>query len=170
MKKVLTIAAVVLMSAGIASAQRSAAPSEKLGFGATLAIPTSEVAMSGAQGQYALNENLHIGAGIGLEIADAGTFFSLTPYAKYLMSPMGGVRPYVIGQLAVQRISAKNFAGNTESTTNTSILAGVGAEYFITDSFGVFATIPALILPFRSGGAVSFGVLSPTIGIEMFLD
>lgn len=170
MKKVLTIVAAVLMSAGIASAQRSAAPSERFGFGATLAIPTAEVSMSGAQGQYALNESFHVGAGIGLEIADAGTFFSLSPYAKYLMAPMGGVRPYVIGQLAVQRISAENFAGNTESTTNTTIVAGIGAEYFITDSFGVFATIPALILPFRSGGAVSFGVLSPTLGIEFFMD
>ncbi len=168
MKKFIAMACTIAMSVGIATAQNS--PSEQMGFGATLAIPTTEVALSGGQFQYALNADLHIGSGIGLELADAGTSFSISPYGKYMFAPIGSVRPYVMGQLAVQRISSENFAGNTESSTNTTLVAAVGAEYFVTKDFGIFATIPVLILPFRSGGAVSFGILSPTLGIELFLD
>ena len=124
--------------------------------------------MSGGQFQYALSSDLHIGSGIGLELADAGTSFSISPYGKYLFAPMGSVRPYVMGQLAVQSLSSENFA--TESSTNATFVAAVGAEYFVTKNFGIFATIPALILPFREGGSVSFGILSPTLGIELFLD
>lgn len=168
MKKIIAMACTIAMSVGIATAQSG--PSEQMGFGATLAVPTTEVSLSGGQFQYALNSDLHIGSGIGLEMADAGTFFSISPYGKYMFSAMSGIRPYVMGQLAVQRISSENFAGNTESSTNTTLVAAVGAEYFVTKNFGIFATVPALILPFRSGGAVSFGILSPTLGIEMFLD
>ena len=168
MKKIIAMACTIAMSAGIATAQNS--PSEQMGFGATLAIPTTEVSLSGGQFQYALSSDLHIGSGIGLELADAGTSFSISPYGKYLFAPMGSVRPYVIGQLAVQRISSENFAGNTESATNTTLVAAVGAEYFVNKNLGIFVSIPALILPFRSGGAVSFGILSPTLGIELFLD
>jgi hypothetical protein len=170
MQKFMAIAAATLICAGSVWAQSTPGPSEKFGLGATIANPNTEVALGSVQGQYALSKDLHIGLGLGLEFADKGTFISLIPFAKYLFPSMGGFRPYVLGQLPVQRTGTENFAGNSEHDTRVSLVAGVGAEYFVTNSFGVFVNVPALVLPFRSGGAVSFGVLTPNIGVEFFMD
>lgn len=170
MKTFLAFAAATMFCAGSAWAQKASGPTEQYGFGATLATPTTEVNLSGVQGQYALSNDLHVGAGLGLELASEGSFVSVIPYAKYLFAPMGGFRPYVSGQLTIQKLSSDNLAGNSDGDVRLAFVAGVGAEYFITNNVGLFVTMPVLTLPFRDNATVSFGLLSPTIGMEFFLD
>jgi hypothetical protein len=160
MKKVFAIAfAAVTMAAG-ASAQ---SPDGQFGVGATVG------SISGAQVQYAISPAVHIGTMIGLSIEDGGTSFSFGPYGKFILAGSKEFKPYVLGQLAIMRNSVT--VGNvTSSTTTTSLVAGAGAEYFITPNFGVFATVPVLTLPFEDGATVSFGILSPTVGVEWFFN
>jgi len=161
MKKVLAIAFAAATMAVGASAQ---SPDGQFGIGATAGY------VNGAQLQYAISPAFHLGTTIGLEITDGATGLVFGPYGKFILAGSKEFKPYILGQLAIMRQSAKDGLGNTSSTTNTSLIAGAGAEYFITPNFGVFGTIPVLSLPFEDGATVSFGVLSPTVGIEWFFD
>ena len=115
---------------------------------------------SGGQVQYAINHDLHVGAQVGFRISD-GTDITFAPYAKYFL---GGstVRPYAIGQFAIS-------SNSTSNTSSTGITLGGGAQYWISDHFGVFGQIAVLDLPFSpKEKKIAFGILTPSIGLELF--
>jgi hypothetical protein len=72
------------------------------------------------------------------------------------------VRPYAIGQFAISSRSAGN-------TSTTGINLGGGAQYWISDKFGVYGQLSVLELPISpSVQDISFGLLTPSIGLELF--
>lgn len=154
MKKGLFVAAAAMM---ICSAATLFANGPKNGLG--VGVNTGWYG-SGGQVQYAINHDLHVGAQVGFRISD-GTDITFAPYAKYFL---GGstVRPYAIGQFAISSRSVGN-------TSTTGINLGGGAQYWISEKFGVFGQISVLELPISpSGQDVSFGILTPSIGLELF--
>lgn len=161
MKKVLAIAFAAATMAVGASAQ---SPDQQFGIGATVG------SINGAQVQYAISPAFHLGTMVGLSIEDGGTSFSFGPYGKFILAGSKEFKPYILGQLAIMRAPSTDGFGNSTSTTRTRLLAGAGAEYFITPNFGLFATVPVLSLPFEDGATVSFGILAPTVGVEWFFD
>jgi hypothetical protein len=73
------------------------------------------------------------------------------------------IRPYAVGQFA---IASRSTAGNTSST---GINLGGGAQYWFSDKFGVYGQVNVLEVPISpSGQDISFGVLTPSIGLELF--
>lgn len=155
MKKGLFVAAAAMMICSAASVFANGGPKSGLGAGINYGWFGS-----GGQVQYAINHDLHVGTQFGLTISD-GTSITFAPYAKYFL---GGstVRPFVIGQFAISSRSAGN-------TSTTGINLGGGAQYWISDKFGVYGQLSVLELPISpSGQDVSFGLLTPAIGLELF--
>ncbi len=147
------VAAMVVCSAATLFAD---GPKSGLGVGVNRGGP----ATSGVQVQYAINHDFHVGTQVGFRISD-GTDITFAPYAKYFL---GGttVRPYAYGQFA---ISSKSVAG----TSTTGVNLGGGAQYWFSDKFGVYGQVSVFELPISpSGQDVSFGVLTPAIGLELF--
>lgn len=159
MKKVFLVlmAAVMMSGAATMSAQ---SPSEAFGIGASLG-------WFGAGGHvvYAISPAIHVGTQFGLLISDGSTQLTFAPYGKFLFKGTKELKPFVIGQFAIQ----SNSASTAGSATSTGITFGGGAEYFITSDFGIFAQIAVLNIPFNTGSVVSFGIATPAIGVEWFL-
>lgn len=156
MKKGLFVAAAAMMVCSAATLFANG-PKSGLGFGVNRGGP----ATAGVQVQYAINQDLHVGTQFGFRISD-GTDITFAPYAKYFL---GGsqVRPYAIGQFA---ISSKSVAG----TSTTGITLGGGAQYWISEKFGVYGQVSVVEIPISpSGQDVGFGILTPSIGLELFL-
>jgi hypothetical protein len=154
MKKgfIVAVAAMVVCSAATLFAD---GPQSGLGVGVNTGW-----GFSGGQVQYAINHDLHVGTQFGFRISD-GTDLTIAPYAKYFL---GGstVRPYAIGQFA---ISSRSVAG----TSSTGINLGGGAQYWISERFGIFGQISVVEIPVSpSGQDIAFGILTPSIGLELF--
>jgi hypothetical protein len=157
MKKGLFVAAAAMMICSAASVFANGGPTSGLGVGVNRGGP----ATSGVQVQYAINHDLHVGTQFGFRISD-GTDITFAPYAKYFLAGTT-VRPYAIGQFA---ISSRSTAGNTSTT---GINLGGGAQYWFSDKFGVYGQVNVLEFPISpSGQDMSFGILTPSIGLELF--
>lgn len=165
MKMVLVLALVAIVGSAGMSAQGAPQPGDspegQFGVGATVGSVTA------AQLQYAITAAFHVGASLGLAINDGSTNFLFGPYGKLILAGSREFKPYLIGQLMINR-SSRTVATVSTSSTSTSLVAGAGAEYFVTHHLGIFATIPVLMLPFEDGATVSLGILSPTLGVEWF--
>lgn len=162
MKSIATLAlAIVLVLAGGTNASAQS-PDGQFGVGATISP-----SLSAAQLQYAITPAVHIGAGLGFGTSDGNSQFVFAPYGKFILAGTKEFKPFALAQLAVIRQSFSTGL-STSSTTTTSLNLGGGAEYFITPNFGVFAAIPVIAIPFNDGAEMSFGILSPTIGVEWF--
>lgn len=154
MKKGLFVAAAAMM---ICSAATLFANGPKSGLG--VGVSTGWFG-SGGQVQYAINHDLHVGAQVGFSISD-GTDITFAPYAKYFLGG-SSFRPYAIGQFAISSRSTGN-------TSTTGVNLGGGAQYWISEKFGVYGQISVLELPISpSGQDVAFGILTPSIGLELF--
>ena len=155
MKKGLFVAAAAMMICGAASVFANGGPKSGLGVGINHGWFGS-----GGQVQYAINHDLHVGTQFGFRISD-GTDITFAPYAKYFLAGTT-VRPYAIGQFAISSRSAGN-------TSTTGINLGGGAQYWISDKFGVYGQLSVLELPISpSVQDISFGLLTPSIGLELF--
>lgn len=154
---IVLVAAFTVLGTSIASAQ---SPSEQLGVGASIGWFGS-----GGHVVYALDSNLHVGTQFGLLINDDGDMdFTFAPYGKYFISGLKTFRPFVIGQFYISSTTEK-----LETVSSTGIRFGGGAEYFIGNNLGIFAQIAVFELPFSPSDAkMSFGILTPAIGIEWF--
>lgn len=154
MKKLFLVAiALFALGTAVTSAQ---SPSEQIGFGASLGWFDA-----GGHVVYAIDPAIHVGTQFGLVISDGNTNLTFAPYFKFLMKGTKEFKPYVIGQFYVT---------SGGSQTNTGIRAAMGGEYFVTPSFGLFAQIALLDIPFATGSKAAFGIAFPSIGFEWFME
>lgn len=162
MKKGLFVAAAAMMVCSAATLFANG-PKSGLGFGVNTGLHNL-----GGQVQYAINHDLHVGTQVGFRISD-GTDITFAPYAKYFL---GGsqVRPYAIGQFAISSTAAATSSATASNTSETGITLGGGAQYWISEKFGVYGQIAVLNLPFSpKEKKIGFGILTPSIGLELFL-
>ncbi|MCX6140590.1 MAG: hypothetical protein NTX15_07165 [Candidatus Kapabacteria bacterium] len=158
MKKIFLVllATVMMAGAGTVSAQ---SPDQAFGIGASIGWYGN-----GGHLVYAISPAIHVGTQFGLLISDGSTQLTFAPYGKFLFKGTKELKPFLIGQFAIQ----SNSATNVTSATSTGLTFGGGAEYFITSNFGIFAQIAVLSIPFNTGSVVSFGIATPAIGAEWF--
>lgn len=160
MKKSLAVAAAML----VCSSAALFADGPKTGLGVGLNMGWLG---GGGQVQYAIIEDLHIGTQLGLRIS-GGTDLTFAPYAKYFL---GGstFRPFAVAQFILSS-STTDSGPNVAVTTSTSgINIGGGGQYWFSERFGMFAQLSVLELPISpSGQNVSFGLLTPSLGVEYF--
>ena len=148
------IAFVMMSGAAMVSAQ---SPSGQVGVGAS--IGWHDI---GGHVVYAIDPAFHVGTQFGLLISDGNTQLTFAPYGKFLFKGSKELKPFLIGQLF---ISSSSVSGSS----TTGLIFGGGAEYFITDRFGLFAQLAVLRIPFSpTGSKVSFGIATPAIGAEWF--
>ena len=132
-------------------------PSGQLGVGAS--IGWYDI---GGHVVYAIDPAFHVGTQFGLLISDGHTQLTFAPYGKYLFKGSKELKPFLIGQLFLT-------SSTVSGSSTTGLTFGGGAEYFITDHFGVFAQIAVLKVPFSpSTQYVTFGIATPAIGVEWF--
>ncbi|HCN04204.1 MAG TPA: hypothetical protein DIS79_01175 [Bacteroidetes bacterium] len=151
-------AIVSVFSASVASAQ---SPSEQFGFGVSAGD-----GMVGGHAAYAITPAFHIGTQLGLIVSDGNNQFVLAPYGKFLFSGPKELKPYLWAQFGI----ATGQAQGTGTGTRTGLAIGGGAEYFATPNVGIFGQIAVLDLGFGDFSYTNFGLLSPRVGIEWFLD
>ena len=162
MKKGLLVAAAAMMICSAASMFANGGPKSGLGVGVNIGQ-----GFGGGQIQYAINHDLHVGTQFGLRIAD-GLNLTFAPYGKYFLTGTT-FRPYAIGQFVIASISAKDATGSTKQTSTTGINLGGGAQYWISEKVGVYGQISVLEFPISpSGQDIAFGILTPSIGLELF--
>ncbi len=149
------LGALLVSGAVKASAQAGIAPSSQFGIGA---------GTSGAQLQYAISPSFQIGSNVGLNITspavgDAITTITIEPYARLLFE--GVVNPFI--QAGISIVSAS-------STTNTSLYAAPGLEYFFSRNVGVFGLVGLLNIPFQDGATKVFGITGGAVGVEWYFN
>ena len=113
--------------------------------------------------QYALNPSLHLGTILGLQQGDfAVTSITFSPYVKFLLE--GDVNPYFMVGASIS--STDN---GTTSSTNTSLGAAFGLEYFINPSVGLFGQAQFFELGLDPS-ATYFGIFNGHAGVEWFFN
>lgn len=121
----------------------------------------------GGQVQFAIIEDLHIGTQFGLRIS-GGTDLTVAPYAKYFLGG-SSFRPFAIAQFVLSSSTVDSGPNESATTSTTGFLIGGGGQYWFSDRFGMFAQLSVLELPISpSGQNVSFGLLTPSLGVEYF--
>jgi len=151
-------AVVTLFGASVASAQ---SPSEQFGFGVSAGD-----GLVGGHAVYAVTPAVHIGTQLGLVLTDGNNQFVFAPYGKFLFKGPKELKPYVWAQFGI----ATGKMVNGISSTQTGLAFGGGAEYFATPNVGIFGQIAVLDIGFGTGGTTVFGLISPRVGIEWFLE
>ena len=96
------------------------------------------------------------------------SFVTICLYGKHFLSKGGDFNTYGLGMLYINPASQD---GINIGGANEGFLLGAGAEYFPSKNVGLFAQIAVLRFPFSStNDALNFGIMSPSVGIEWFLD
>lgn len=124
---------------------------------------------------YALNPGFHIGAGVGLALTSrssggnstSGNLLLFAPYAKLILAGMKDMKPYFFGAFV---LTSGKGAGETESTTNTGLNFGAGAEYFASRNVGIYGHLSVIRLGFGDVSTTDIGLLEPQVGIEWFFN
>ncbi|CAN5403310.1 hypothetical protein BH10BAC6_BH10BAC6_07830 [soil metagenome] len=159
MKRCILVFAMVLLGVGVSSAQ---SPDRVFGFGITAGQAL------GGHVLYAVSPAIHVGTGFGLALQSQGGSSSnqvyLAPYAKFLFSGSKEFKPFVLGQFMLSS------GGSGENTsTSTALNFAVGGEYFITPRFGIQGMFNVIQIGL-SPSSTAFGLLTPAVGVEWFLD
>ncbi len=124
---------------------------------------------------YAINPGFHIGAGVGLALTSvsadgnsrSGNLLLFAPYAKLILAGMKDMKPYFFGSFV---LSSGKAAGAGESTTNTGLNLGAGAEYFASRNVGIYGHLSVISLGFGDVSTTDIGLLTPQVGIEWFFN
>lgn len=180
MKKFFPVLVAILLagSVGVASAQ---SPSEEIGVGVIVGD-----GYTGVQGAYAISPAIHVGVNLafasvsnsvtvsGTTTSSSSTEVMFGAYGKFLLKGTKEFKPYAFGNLLYGSTSQDRGDGVSESVSGINLWAGVGAEYFITSNFGVFAQIRIFDLPLtRTDGhtkVTTIGIGQPSIGLEWFFN
>lgn len=169
MKRFFLTAIVAAMVATTALAQM---PAERVVVGASTGwFPGGHIG-------YTINEKFQLVAQLGLrtkgtaddEIGTTapGTFVTIGLSGKYFLSQGSDFNTYALGMFYVN--PAEQDGLNTGGANEGIVLAG-GAEYFPSKNVGLFAQVAVLRFPFATKtDALNFGLLTPSVGIEWFLD
>lgn len=161
MKKSILVIAMVLLGVGMSSAQ---SPDRVFGFGVTAGQSL------GGHALYAISPAVHVGAGFGLALqssnGNSSNMVYLAPYGKFLLSGTKEFKPFILGQFI---LSSGPSATSSSNTTTTSLNFGVGGEYFITPRFGIQGMFHVIQIGFDPS-STAFGLLTPAVGVEWFLD
>lgn len=159
MKRSFAIIAALVLTVAAANAQ---SPDRTFGFGVTAGQSL------GGHILYAISPAIHVGTGFGLALQSSGGVSSnqvyFAPYGKFLLSGTKEFKPFILGQFM---ISSGGSGDNT--STNTGLNFGVGGEYFITPRFGIQGMFNVIQIGL-SPSSTSFGLLTPAVGVEWFLD
>lgn len=176
------VAAAAIFAFGTAQAQT---PDQQFGVG----INTT----GSIYAAYALNPAIHIG--LGFSYVSTSTAVSTTtgsqtssidvpsselfvgPFAKFLFMGTPIFKPFVIGQFGYASGSVKDPTNNVTTTVSRSaILAGGGAEYFVSRNLGIYAQVQLLEFDLTadedankvSRKNTSFGISNGAVGVEWF--
>lgn len=121
----------------------------------------------GGQVQYAIMDDLHAGTQFGLRIS-GGTNLTFAPYVKYFLGG-SSFRPFAIAQFALSSSTTDATPLVAVTTSTSQFLIGGGGQYWFSDKFGLFAQLSVLEIPISpTGQNVSFGLLTPSFGVEYF--
>ncbi len=178
--KVLLIAAIFIGSFAAADAQKktSKVPKDVMGIGVAL----GSVGNLGGQFTYAIQENLHLGAYVGLKFdtgadnEDSKTEIYFAPTAKwFFMEPIRNLRPFAMFQFEVSSQTVSEYdpidqnltTSHMESTTG--LAASIGGEWFPYSSVGVYGGVRVLDFQFDPSKVIA-GIAGGFIGIEWFLN
>ena len=142
-------------------------PSERLVLGASTGW------YPGVHVGYTVDEKFQFGAQVGFrmqgKVIGEGTdsYVTICPFGKYLFSSGADFNTFALAQLYINpgRFQQINAGGS-----NNGFLLGAGAQYFPAKNVGLFAQIALVNLPFNTNNdALSFGVMTPSVGIEWYL-
>lgn len=140
-------------------------PDRRVGFGASV----GEM-FGGASVAYALTQQFHLGAWMGLEVgsiegnSDVNIFFS--PYGKYLFARVATAAVmYGIGQFFIGSVSR----GVVGSQTDAGIGFGLGLQSFLNSTVSLYVQSLLFRAHFGDVTAFYFGPGQFQIGVEFFL-
>lgn len=159
MKRCILVIAMVLLGIGVSSAQ---SPDRVFGIGVTAGQSL------GGHVLYAVSPAVHVGTGFGLALQSSGGTSSnqvyFAPYGKFLFSGSKEFKPFILGQFIIT-----SGGSGENSSTGTALNFAVGGEYFITPRFGIQGMITVVNIGL-SPSSTAFGLLTPAVGVEWFLD
>ncbi len=126
---------------------------------------------------YALNPGFHIGTGFGIALSSrshgssstSGNTIWFAPYAKFIFAGMKDMKPFLLGAFSIE--SGKSTAEtNSVSATNTGLVIGGGAEYFVSRNLGIYGQLTVISLGFGDISTTDIGLMRPQVGIEWFFN
>ncbi len=153
----LALVVALLISAMSARAQLS--PDQQFGVGVVAG------SMYGGYVAYALSPAFHLGTQIGIRVESNNNQFFFGPYGKFIFAGTDEFKPFILGQFSITTDAAINDQG--QKTAATSLAFAPGAEYFITQHFGVWGAITLLNMGFTPS-VTQFGLLYGNVGVEWF--
>ncbi len=131
----------------------------------------------GAHLGYNINDKFQLAVQLGLRsvgkseqasLADGNTYITICLSGKYFLTNSDDFNAYGLG---VFYINPATMSGLNASGHNQGIALGAGAEYFPSKNVGLFAQLAVLRLPFDDKtDALHLGLLTPSVGIEWFLN
>lgn len=142
-----------------AMSSRAQSPDQQFGVGVTAG------SMYGGYLAYAISPAFHVGTGLGIRVQSNNNQFFFGPYGKFIFAGTDELKPFILGQFSILTDAAINDQG--EQTAATSLAFAPGAEYFITQHFGLWGAITLLNLGFTPS-VTTFGLMNGTIGVEWF--
>lgn len=132
----------------------------------------------GAHIGYTVADKFQLGAQLGFRnkgqadnevgTTSQSSFVTICVYGKYFLSQGSDFNTYGLGMLYIHPASQ---AGINAGGANEGLLLGAGAEYFPSKNVGLFAQLAVVTFPFSTtNDALNIGLLTPSVGIEWFLD
>lgn len=161
MKSVLVLFALIvaLIISSATSRSQGLSPDGQFGVGVVAGQ------MYGGYLAYAITPAVHVGTGLGLRVESNNNQFYFAPYGKFIFAGTDELKPFIVGQFMILTDATINNQG--EKTASTSLAFAPGAEYFITQHFGIWGAITVLNLGFTPSGT-QFGLLLGNVGVEWF--
>lgn len=159
MKSILMLFALVVALLISAMSSRAQSPDQQLGVGVVAG------SMYGGYVAYAISPAFHLGTQLGIRIESNNNQFFFGPYGKFIFAGTAEFKPFILGQFSILTNAAFNDRG--ERTASTSLAFAPGAEYFITQHFGLWGAVTMLYLGFTPS-VTQFGLLGGNVGAEWF--
>jgi hypothetical protein len=151
----------------LAQGDKSPLPKDKVGLG----VKIGATGGNGISAAYAIQENVHIGSGIGLGFAtetsetasDGGVILNFNPFFRYIMTNEANLFPYV----EVNFMFTENPGlGGTRSSSTANVQ--LGGFWFPFSTVSVRGGVTSLFFDIDTS-QLGIGALGPFIGIDWWM-